>query len=123
MQCLFGKVLRRPPLRYLKLTSNPPINYFRSSHNHPINNQWGNVPMADEFSTAGYYNGIAHITCSALRFMPGGGTERVLSDQVVVAHLRMNLHALAALKGAIALIEEIMKRNGASLPPPPKRLT
>ncbi len=72
------------------------------------------VIFIDEFPNSGYYNGIAHITCEVIRFMslPDG----VTNDRVIVAHLRMNLNALVALKEAITNIEAIMARDGARLP-------
>jgi hypothetical protein len=40
-----------------------------------------------------------HTTLSAQRFMPGAG--EVISHQVIVAHLRMNIHAAQGLRMAI----------------------
>lgn len=64
-----------------------------------------NAPFVffDEVGSRGYYNGIAHIGLEAVRFMGVDGKCR--TDRAVVAHLRMNMHALAALKAAIAEIE------------------
>lgn len=61
------------------------------------------VIFFDAVPTMGSYNGIAHMTLSTMRFLPG--PERVVNDSVIVAHLRMNMHALAALKEAISKIE------------------
>jgi hypothetical protein len=72
----------------------------------------------DEFPNSGYYNGIVHITCEALRFMAIDGVPT--NDRVIVAHLRMNLPALEALKGAIANVEKMIARPGAQMPPPHK---
>jgi hypothetical protein len=57
----------------------------------------------DGAPTMGHYNGVAHITLAAMRFLPG--PDRVIADNVIVAHLRMNMPALMALKDAIAKIE------------------
>ena len=59
--------------------------------------------FCDGVATMGHYNGIAHLSLSALRFMPAQGAVR--SDSVVVVHLRMNMIALGALKDAISKIE------------------
>jgi hypothetical protein len=45
----------------------------------------------DEVPNFGTYNGIAHITLEAMRFMQINGAA--VSDRAVVAHLRMNLRA------------------------------
>jgi hypothetical protein len=76
------------------------------------------VIFFDECPTSGYYNGIAHITCEVMRFHPNPAAGRVEIDRMTAAHLRMNAHALVALKDAIARIEAIMKRLGVPLPPP-----
>ena len=57
----------------------------------------------DEVGGFGRYNGIAHMTLEAMRFLAVNGQLR--SDRVVVAHLRMNLVALRALKNTIQKIE------------------
>ena len=57
------------------------------------------VIFFDATPTFGYYNGIAHITLSVMRFLPNDG--KVASDNMLVAHLRMN----QALKESIAQIE------------------
>ena len=59
--------------------------------------------LFDEISGFGSYNGIAHMTLEALRFMNVNGKLR--TDRVAVAHLRMNLVALKVLKDTIAKIE------------------
>jgi hypothetical protein len=75
--------------------------------------------FVDEFPVSGFYNGIAHITCEAMRFHSlGPPPTGVEIDRVTVAHLRMNLSALLALKGAIAQIERVMERVGVTYPPP-----
>ena len=76
------------------------------------------IIFIDEFPNSGYYNGICHITCEALRFLH---VDQVpVSDRVLVAHLRMNLQALQALKSAIANVESMVAREGAYAPPPHK---
>ncbi len=57
----------------------------------------------DEISGFGAYNGIAHMTLEALRFMTVG--DKLRTDRVVVAHLRMNMAALKTLKEVIPKIE------------------
>src|SRR5712692_9140747 len=61
----------------------------------------------DGVATMGHYNGIAHVCLTAMRFLhhPDG----VKNDSVIVAHLRMNLLALKALKDAIEKIELMVK--------------
>jgi len=61
----------------------------------------------DEVAGLGHYNGICHLTLNAMRFMSVGSEVR--QDATVVAHLRMNWHALAALKDAIEKIELLAK--------------
>ncbi len=63
-----------------------------------------NAPIIffDEAPNAGFYNGIAHITLEAHRFLNNGAP---MNDRMIVAHLRMNLQALAALKNAITEAE------------------
>ena len=68
----------------------------------------------DEFSNHGQYNGTVHITCEALRFINVNDTAT--NDRVVVAHLRMNLHALAALKDVVAKLEASLERTGQKIP-------
>jgi hypothetical protein len=64
-----------------------------------------NAPVVffDATPTFGHYNGIAHISLSAIRFIPGDG--RVMTDSFFVAHLRTNMVGLQALKNAIQQIE------------------
>jgi hypothetical protein len=74
------------------------------------------IIFIDEFPNSGYYNGICHITCEALRFMHLDNVP--VSDRVIVAHLRMNLQGLEALKSAIANIERMVDRPEVQKPPP-----
>lgn len=55
----------------------------------------------------GFLNGICNISLEALRYSPVG--EKIFTDRVIVAHLRMNLEALRSLKGAIEGIEKLIK--------------
>ena len=71
------------------------------------------IIFLDGVSNSGHYNGIAHLTLEALRFM--AVNETAVSDRVIVAHLRMNLVALAALKAAIETIERGV-RQAAGVP-------
>jgi hypothetical protein len=61
------------------------------------------IIFLDEAPNAGFYNGIAHITVEALRFMSVNGVA--MNDRVITAHLRMNFTGLMALKNAIAIAE------------------
>ncbi len=63
----------------------------------------------DEFPNSGYYNGIAHITCEAIRFTTINNS--VVTDRITVAHLRMNAQALKALKMAIENIDKMVIRD------------
>ena len=72
-------------------SSNAPIIFFDNSPNF------------------GYYNGIAHITLTAMRFLPTSDAKAT-QDQVIVAHLRMNMMALKGLKAAIEGIEKIIEK-------------
>lgn len=66
------------------------------------------VIFFDEVPNSGFYNGIAHITLEAIRFMTINGAP--VNDRMVVAHLRMNLKALASLKNAISNAERMAQR-------------
>jgi len=61
----------------------------------------------DSVPTMGHFNGIAHLSLSAMRFTVriDGSEGAVPIDNVFVAHLRTNAAGLAALKSAIAKIE------------------
>ncbi|MGE4080111.1 MAG: hypothetical protein AB7F22_31660 [Reyranella sp.] len=66
--------------------------------------------FTDNAAALGYYNGIAHITLTAMRFRPRNDDKPgTVADNVVTAHLRMNLVALASLKAAIEKIEFLAK--------------
>ena len=69
-----------------------------------------NAPVIffDNFANHGTYNGIAHLTLVVMRFMPGSDNS-LAQDNAIVAHLRMNLAALAALKNSIIEIENMLK--------------
>ncbi len=64
----------------------------------------------DWVSAHGHNAGVASFTLEALRNMVVEG--KVLRDRVVVAHLRMPLHTMAALKNSIEKVEAMLK------PPP-----
>jgi hypothetical protein len=53
----------------------------------------------DGAPTFGFTEGIANITLEALRYVHANG--KLVSDKVIVAHLRMSPHGLLRLKGAI----------------------
>jgi hypothetical protein len=70
----------------------------------------GNAPVVffDNVTNFGTYNGIAHITLTVMRFLPGDDGI-VRHDNAVAAHLRMNIPALMVLKESISNIETILK--------------
>jgi hypothetical protein len=53
----------------------------------------------DGAPTFGFNEGVANITLEALRYSHAQG--KIVSDKVIVAHLRMGLPAMLRLKGAI----------------------
>jgi hypothetical protein len=53
----------------------------------------------DGAPTFGFKEGIANITLEALRYVHANG--KVISDKVIVAHLRMSLPGMLRLKSAI----------------------
>lgn len=55
----------------------------------------------------GHNAGIASFTLEAIRLMEVDGS--LVRDRVVVAHLRMPLHTLAALKESIQKVEDMLK--------------
>ena len=55
----------------------------------------------DSAPTFGHVNGIIRVTLEATRDMPTNTEQRVGSDRVVVAHLRMTIPAAQSLKAAI----------------------
>ena len=65
------------------------------------------IIFMDGVATMGGYNGIAHLAVTALRFLPH--PDGVKSDSMIVAHLRMNMVALASLKDAIQKIELLIQ--------------
>jgi hypothetical protein len=62
----------------------------------------------DWIGSHGYNGGVVSFTLEALRYMSVGNKTR--RDRVVVAHLRMPLHTLAALKQGIAQIELMLQK-------------
>ena len=66
-----------------------------------------NAPIifVDQVVTAGFYNGIAHMTLTALRFVSVNGAPT--DDLMVTGYLRMNWAAVMALKSAITHIENV----------------
>lgn len=49
----------------------------------------------------GHIGGVIRVTLTASRDMPVNNEQKVMSDTVVVAHLRMNINAALSLKFAI----------------------
>ena len=49
----------------------------------------------------GHLNGIIRVTLTASRDIPIPGAQKPGSDQVIVAHLRMNIPAAQALRAAL----------------------
>jgi hypothetical protein len=68
-----------------------------------------NAPFVytDWIGPYGHNAGIASFTLEAIRMMEVGGNE--VHDRVVVVHLRMPLHTMAALKDAIGKVEAMLK--------------
>jgi hypothetical protein len=62
---------------------------------------------SDWVGSHGHNAGVATFTLEALRNMTIGG--KTLTDRVVVAHLRMPLHSMGALKDAIEQVELMLK--------------
>lgn len=60
-----------------------------------------NAPLIffDAAVSFGFGNGIGNVTLEAVRFMLVNG--RQVSDRMIVAHLRIPVHALASLKAAV----------------------
>jgi hypothetical protein len=66
----------------------------------------------DWIGNYGHNGGVVSFTLEALRYMSvGNKTQR---DRVVVAHLRMPLHTLAALKQGIAQIELMLQQPAST---------
>jgi hypothetical protein len=66
----------------------------------------------DWIGNYGHNAGVAFFTLEALRYMTVGGTTR--RDRVVVAHLRMPIHTMAALKASIEQVELMLKPAASS---------
>ncbi len=65
----------------------------------------------DVASTYGFSNGIANITLEASRALSIEG--RIVTDRVVVAHLRMSVPAAMGLRAALNGIELLAMPKGA----------
>ena len=61
----------------------------------------------DWVASHGCSGGVASFTLEAIRLMDVG--DHLIKDRVVVAHLRMPLHTMRALKGAIQQVELMLK--------------
>jgi hypothetical protein len=59
----------------------------------------------DSAPNYGLNGGIANLSLEAIRFTPNPNGQGVSADRVTVAHLRMSLDAVKALKAAIEGIE------------------
>lgn len=55
----------------------------------------------EDASAFGFLNGVVRITLEAVRTVPSGQGNGVISDRVITAHLRMNIPAALSLKAAI----------------------
>jgi hypothetical protein len=66
----------------------------------------------DWIGNYGHSAGVAHFTLEALRYMTVGGTTH--RDRVVVAHLRMPIHTMMALKASIEQVELMLKPAASS---------
>jgi hypothetical protein len=61
----------------------------------------------DWIGSHGHNGGVATFTLEALRYMSVG--DQTVRDRVVVAHLRMPLHTMLALKHSIEQVELLLK--------------
>ena len=70
-----------------------------------------NAPFvyADWIGGHGHHGGVAAFTLEATRLMSVG--NRVVSDRVVVAHLRIPLHTMRALKHCIEQVELMVQQS------------
>lgn len=61
-----------------------------------------NAPIIffDLVAAPGVYNGVAHLSLLAMRFLPGPDGH-IVRDNYVTAHLRMNIPALMVLREAV----------------------
>jgi hypothetical protein len=59
----------------------------------------------DSCPNYGFNAGVANLSLEAIRFTASPNGQGVLADRVTVAHLRMSLDAVRALKAAIEGIE------------------
>jgi hypothetical protein len=70
----------------------------------------------DGAPTFGFNEGIGNITLEALRNIHAGG--KLVSDKVIVAHLRMSLPAMlrlkSAIEGALLLAQPVENPEGKS---------
>jgi hypothetical protein len=55
----------------------------------------------EDASAFGHLSGIIRVTLEAARIIPAPGNRGVVTDRVIVAHLRMNIPAALSLKAAI----------------------
>jgi hypothetical protein len=62
---------------------------------------------SDWIGNHGHNAGVATFTLEALRYMTVG--DHTVRDRVVVAHLRMPLHTMLALKNSIEQVELMLK--------------
>jgi hypothetical protein len=66
----------------------------------------------DWISAFGHNAGVATFTLEALRHMSVG--DKILRDRVVVAHLRMPIHTMMALKASIEQVELMLKPSAST---------
>ena len=66
----------------------------------------------DWIANYGHNAEIATFTLEALRYMTVG--DKTVRDRVVVAHLRMPLHTMMALKDSIEQVELMLKPPGST---------
>ena len=69
------------------------------------------IVFVDQVLNAGFYNGFAHMTLAALRFVSINGAPT--DDSMVTGYLRMNYAALMGLKSAIEHIEKVAAETAA----------
>jgi hypothetical protein len=63
----------------------------------------------DSVPNYGFNHGVANLSLEVIRFTASPSGQGVLADRVTVAHLRMSLEAVRALKAAIEGIELLAK--------------
>jgi hypothetical protein len=79
----------------------------QADHVSGIGSLGASFVYTDWIGNHGHNAGIATFTLEAIRFMTVG--DKTIRDRVVVAHLRMPLHTMRALKEGIEQVELMLK--------------